>query len=151
VAGADASGTTVAHYLAERGVGLSIDEFRLLAVAMAERLTELHSSGWIHGDSCPASFIVSGTGLGAGQRPENASVRVTLIGSAWATPTDAVPTSAIEVDGALPYVAPERTSRMQTPFDRAPTSAHLGQLSTTCSPVLRPSQRPIPFACCMGT
>jgi AAA ATPase domain len=81
----------------------------------ALRLAELHSRGWIHGDVSPASFV-----------PASGEARVLLVDSARATRADAPPQCATEVDGPLFYLAPERTGRMQIPFDHRADLYSLG-------------------------
>ncbi len=120
------AGTSLAHYLAARGAGLTIGEFLRLALAMAARLAELHSSGWIHGEICPESFVLSSAEPGHEYRPELSAFRVTLLASSRPSRTDAPPRAATAVDGPLLYVAPERTGRMQTPFDHRADLYSLG-------------------------
>jgi predicted ATPase/signal transduction histidine kinase len=119
-------GLTVAQYLATRGPVLTSDEFTELALSMASRVAELHASGWVHGELGPASFVLSSRGESEGEPPKLSRARVILTESSRATRIDATPRSATEVDGPLLYVAPERTGRMQTPFDHRADLYSLG-------------------------
>ncbi len=116
---------TIAELLAARGAGLTPRDFSELAFAMACRVAELHASGWVHGEISPASFVLPSDW----QKREPSGVeppRVTLSESSRATRADATPKPATEVDGPLLYVAPERTGRMQTPFDHRADLYSLG-------------------------
>lgn len=116
----------VAEYLALRGTRLGVDEFLRLARAMASRVAELHSSGWIHGEISPASFVAWTIEPGIGGQLGLDDARITLRESARATPAEAAPRAATEVEGPLHYVAPERTGRMQVPFDHRADLYSLG-------------------------
>ncbi|HET7544168.1 MAG TPA: AAA family ATPase [Polyangiaceae bacterium] len=113
----DATAIPVAEYLALHPAGLRIEDFLRLARLMALQVAEFHAGGWIHGEVTPASFVVRGPARNASEHGELPGVRVVLLPSTRPTATDAVPRVVTDADGPLHYVAPERTGRMQIPFD----------------------------------
>ena len=97
-----------------RSVGASLD----LAVEMAAIVAALHARDVIHRDLCPANFL-----LGEADR-------VTLIDFDRATISGVArrPPASGELEGALPYLAPEQTGRMKRLVDHRANLYALGAI-----------------------
>ncbi|MFZ5889507.1 MAG: GAF domain-containing protein [Myxococcota bacterium] len=119
-------GMSLAAYLATKDAALTVGEFLWLARPMAARVAELHRKRWVHGDIRPGSFMLTCLPLDPITSNELADAAVTLAGSSRATPSDGVQRYATEVDGPIQYVAPERTGRLQIPFDHRSDLYSLG-------------------------
>jgi predicted ATPase/signal transduction histidine kinase len=96
---------------------LPIAQFLKLAIAITEATVGLHERSIIHGDLNPANIVIAG------------NERITLVdfetavhmagAGHHATPGD-------PMEGTLPYVAPERTGRMNRPIDQRADLYSLG-------------------------
>ncbi|NUP07515.1 MAG: AAA family ATPase [Polyangiaceae bacterium] len=96
---------------------LPIDEFLRVACRLAEILEQVHARNVIHLDINPANVVIG---------PDGAP---TLIDFDSATTSPHPPTALLpELDGALPYLAPEQTGRMNRLVDHRSDLYSLGAL-----------------------
>jgi len=87
----------------------TLAEFLPTAIQMTAALADLHSHGVIHRDIRPRSFIV---------RPQTDEVKLTSFGLASQLSREQPSASAPPlVEGALPYMSPEQTGRMNRAID----------------------------------
>jgi predicted ATPase/serine/threonine protein kinase/GAF domain-containing protein len=113
-----------------RGLRLDVDTFLDLAVRMARIVAEVHRRHIIHGDLCPANFVLGDNG------------QVTLIDFGQATTVIGVAQAPGSVEATLPYLAPEQTGRMNRAADQR---ADLYSLGATFYEMLVGTP-PFPFA-----
>lgn len=90
----------------------------LIAARAAEAVGHLHRRGLLHGDLRPFNLMVG----------DDRSVRLTGLGRAGPASGGALDTAGLLGDGParLPYLAPERTGRMNRPADRRSDLYSLG-------------------------
>ena len=97
---------------------LSIEEFLRLAIHMADAIDKVHEAGIIHKDINPDNILVIGDGE-----------KIKLLDLSIATKLleeDHEITNPEMLEGTLPYISPEQTTRMNRPIDRRTDLYSLG-------------------------
>jgi predicted ATPase/serine/threonine protein kinase/signal transduction histidine kinase len=110
----DAGPMTLADAL--HGRALEIDAFLELAVEMAAILVGVHDRRVVHGDLCPANFVVGGEHL------------ITLIDFGLASTVTGAAQPPGSVEATLAYLAPEQTGRMKRVVDHRADLYSLGAI-----------------------
>ncbi len=97
---------------------LPVDVFLPIAIRMAGALAALHRQGVIHNDIKPGNFLI---------HEATGEVKLTGLGFASLLPTgQAASPSSKPLEGSLPYMAPERTGRLNRAVDHRSDLYSLG-------------------------
>ncbi|NJK72761.1 MAG: AAA family ATPase, partial [Synechococcaceae cyanobacterium SM2_3_60] len=104
--------------LAQRLPIATVEQFLTIAIAITEAIEDVHEAGLIHKDINPSNILIQGD-----------QIRLIDFGIASLLAQEPTPFShPTQIEGTLPYLAPEQTGRLDCPLD---TRADLYALGVT--------------------